>query len=226
MEINYYDNNGNKINNDQSDKIKPQINNKKSINSRLDDLPVIKLGSDLKIIDENVQTKKEEILSKNKTHLNSQEIPLQTKIIKEKSKYEVDIDTTFLIEFGVLFDNEHIIIVHKDKFEEIDKIGENLYEKHWVKFRLWNFLESMTWKQECMDFIQMHKIFNLNINKFNELKVRRLLLDWSFKDYGDNHRLFHYNNQLTDESMELFFKKFNPNIIQFIVNSMNNYLGE
>ena len=84
----------------------------------------------------------------------------------------------------------------------------------------------MSWKQECMEFVQSYRIFNLNTNKFNELKVRRLLIDWSFKDYGEDHKLFHFNEQLTDESMDLFFRKFNPNIIQHVINSMNNYLGD
>jgi hypothetical protein len=87
-------------------------------------------------------------------------------------------------------------------------------------------MESMTWKQECMDFLQGYRVFNLNVNKFNELKVRRLLLDWSFKEFGDEHKLFHVNKQLTDESMDLFFRRFNPNIVQYVVNKMNEFLGE
>ena len=215
MEITNFDKNGNKV--DLPNSTYKNSNNPTIINnSRLNNIPVVRLT--------NPQEKE---LQKNDFNpIDNQETKLQTEVKKEKSKYEVDKNTTFTIEFGVLFGDGQIIIIPKEKFENVDNIGENLYEKHWVKFRMWNFLESVSWRQECMDFLQTYRIFNLNINKFNELKVRRLLVDWSFKDYGDNHRLFHVNEQLTDESMNLFFKDFNPIIIQHIVNKMNDFLGD
>jgi hypothetical protein len=214
MEINHFDENGKKIENNSTD-VKQNTNNPTIIHhNRLDSLPVVRLG----------RNKEEEnkIISSEK----SSDIKLQTTVKKQKSKYEVDKDSNFKIEFGVMFDDTQVVIIPKEKFEDVDKIGSNIYEKHWVTFRMWNFLESVTWRQECMEFLQHYKIFNLNINKFNELKVRRLLLDWSFKDYGDNHKLFHINEQLTDESMNLFFKDFNPIIIQHIVSEMNQNLGD
>ena len=224
MEVQHFDKNGNKI--EESVENNPVVNNKKQDNksqdnnpkiikrSRLDDLPVVRI---------KLNEKKEDEI---KTETSATDVSIVTKITKPKSKYEVDKETTFTVEFGIMFNDEQIIIIPKEKFEQIDNIDTGLYEKHWAKFRLWNFLESMSWRQECMEFIQLHRIFNLNTNKFNELKVRRLLLDWSFRERGDDHKLFHYNEQLTDESMNLFFKKFNPNIIQYIVNKMNDFLGE
>lgn len=215
MEITNFDKNGNKI--EQPKNVNENSNNPKIINrNRLANLPVVRLPN-------NDEQENEEI---NSNENKIEETVFQTKVKKEKSKYEIDKDTTFIIEFGIIFDEEQVVIIPKNKFEDIDRIGSNLYEKHWAKFRMWNFLESVSWRQECMDFLQTYRIFNLNVNKFNELKVRRLLLDWSFKDYGDNHRLFHINKQLTDESMNLFFKDFNPLIIQHIVNKMNDFLGD
>lgn len=219
MEVQHFDKDGNQIDKNHlkhQEQKKSFDNNPKIIHhNRLDDIPVVRLGLNEPVKQEKMQS----------TAFMT-ESSIQTKITKEKSKYEIDENTTFTIHFGVMFNEEQIIIIPQSKFEDVDKIDANLYEKHWVKFRLWNFLESMHWKQECMEFLPQHRIFNLNINKFNELKVRRLLLDWSFKEYGDNHKLFHVNKQLTDESMNLFFKSFNPNIIQYVLNKMNENLGE
>ena len=214
MEINHFDENGKKIENNSTD-TKQNINNPTIIHhNRLDSLPVVRLGGN--------KEEENKVISSEK----SSDTKLQTTVKKQKSKYEVDKDSNFKVEFGVMFDDTQVVIIPKEKFEDVDKIGSNIYEKHWVTFRMWNFLESVTWWQECMEFLQHYKIFNLNVNKFNELKVRRLLLDWSFKDYGDNHKLFHINEQLTDESMNLFFKDFNPIIIQHIVGEMNRNLGD
>lgn len=214
MEINHFDENGKKIENNSTD-AKQNTNNPTIIHhNRLDSLPVVRLGGN--------KEEENKVISSEK----SSDTKLQTTVKKQKSKYEIDKDTNFKIEFGIMFDDTQVVIIPKEKFEDVDKIGSNIYEKHWVTFRMWNFLESVTWRQECMEFLQHYKIFNLNINKFNELKVRRLLLDWSFKDYGDNHKLFHINEQLTDESMNLFFKDFNPIIIQHIVSEMNQNLGD
>lgn len=212
MEINHFDKDGKKI---EDNNTRENTNNPTVIHhNRLEMLPVTRIG-------EKKEDEKPTFISSS-----NDEAKIQTTIKKAKSKYEIDKDTTFKVEFGIMFDNEQVIIIPKEKFEDIDKIDDGLYEKHWVTFRMWNFLESVSWRQECMDFLQSYRIFNLNVNKFNELKVRRLLLDWSFKDYGDDHKLFHINKQLTDESMNLFFKDFNPIIIQHIVNEMNKYLGE
>lgn len=217
MEVQHFDENGNKINETPNTN---QSNNPSIIHhNRLDSLPIVRIG------DSSKSTQNESAGFKTSV-TQEKEIPFQTKVTKAKSKYEVDNETTFLIEFGVLFTDSQIIIIPKENFSEADDIANNLYEKHWVKFRMWNFMESTTWKQECMDFLPAHRVFNLNSNKFNELKVRRLLLDWSFKDYGDDHKLFHINKQLTDEGMDLFFKRFNPHIIQHIVNKMNDFLGD
>jgi hypothetical protein len=214
MEINHFDENGKKIENNSTD-VKQNTNNPTIIHhNRLDSLPVVRLGGN--------KEEENKVISSEK----SSDTKLQTTVKKQKSKYEVDKDSNFKIEFGVMFDDTQVVIIPKEKFEDIDKIDSNIYEKHWVTFRMWNFLESVTWRQECMEFLQHYKIFNLNVNKFNELKVRRLLLDWSFKNYGDNHKLFHIHEQLTDESMNLFFKDFNPIIIQHIVGEMNRNLGD
>lgn len=223
MEVQNFDEQGNKIGGSN-----PPQNNSNNTNSgnnpkiihhsRLDSLPVVRLGGNESNNEEKIQTETKNI-SQEKTSF-------QTKVKKEKSKYEIDKDTFFLVEFGVMFTDDQIIIIPKENFEEADGLAVNLYEKHWVKFRMWNFLESQIWKQECMEFLQVHRIFNLNTNKFNELKVRRLLLEWSFNDYDNDHKLFHVNKQLTDESMDLFFKRFNPMIIQYVVNKMNEFLGE
>jgi hypothetical protein len=196
-----------------------------SIQDRLNELPVVTIGGETEEKQKLISSveKIEEKIEEKQNNKN-----LKTKVVEEKSKYEIDKNTTFVIKFGIYFEsNNNIIVIPHDRIEEIENnIKGVVIEKHWVKFRMWNFMESIDWRQECMDYNQSYRIFNVNQNKFNELKVRRLLLEWSFNEYDDRHKLFHINKQLTDESMGVIFNKLHPHIVKKIIELMNECLGD
>ena len=183
-----------------------------SVHDRLNSLPVVQ---------PNLNKEKSELVS---TVEKTQNPVLKTKAKESKSRYEIDKDTKFTIRFGIYFEsNGGVVIIPQDRIETLEEsVKDIVIEKHWVTFRLWNYMESIDWRQESIEYNNSSRVFNVNQNKFNELKVRRLLLEWSF----DEHKLFHINNQLTDESMSVIFYKLNPHIVKKIIDLMNEELGE
>ena len=204
MNIKEFDDKGNELKK-QQDNNPTIIYNNKPTNNRLNDIPVIRFG-------------KEKIDLSKKSDVKNSNLELKSELKKEKTKYEIDKDTTFIINFGVAFSDERVYIVEE---KDIELFGA---EKHWVKFRLWNYMEEISWRQECMDFDQRYRMFTLNTNKFDEIKVRRLLLSWSFSEHYEEHKLVHINNQLCDESLKMIFTEIYPCITRYIISKMNQQL--
>lgn len=155
--------------------------------------------------------------SKETIDVNSNDKP---KYPLEKCKYEVTPDTTFTIEFGLFETEGRFVVVSKSQ-----AFDNTAIELHWIKFRYWTFDEEVRWKEECTTFDATSRAFNINKHKLNEMKIRNLLLDWSFSAMSDRLKLFHVNKYLVDESYEVFTSMF-PNIVNTIVNMMNNILEE
>lgn len=145
---------------------------------------------------------------------------LETKssFIQKKTKYEVTKDTTFIVEFCLIERDGRFLVVKK---EAVDTMTEA--EPCWVKFRMWNYNEELTWKSQCMDFNHEIKAQFINNDKLNEKKIKELLLDWSFGEGNDRLKLLHTNGILSDESYNIFRGLF-PNIASAIVNLMNDVL--
>lgn len=136
----------------------------------------------------------------------------------EKSKYEVKKDSYFTIRFGLLETDERFLIVPENKFG----LSEDI-EKHWVKFRYWTYVEELKWRESSTKFDPSSRSFTVDRGKFDELKIRHLLVDWSFGEISDRHRLFHSNGYLVDECFEMFKSLF-PNIVNTIISYMNDIL--
>lgn len=136
----------------------------------------------------------------------------------EKSKYEVKKESFFTIEFGLIESDGRFLIVDKENYGSFPDI-----EKHWVKFRYWRYDEELKWRESSTKFDPDSRNFTIDRGKFDELKIRNLMIDWSFAELSDRHKLFHVNGFLVDESFEMFKSLF-PNIILAIINSMNNIL--
>lgn len=142
----------------------------------------------------------------------------KTSYEKEMTKYEVKKDTTFNIEFGLMEKDGRILVVNVPS-----TLDNSTVESHWVKFRMWTYSEELKWKNDCMEFNAGARSFILNHDKFNEIKIRNLLIDWSFAIKADKHKLLHVNKYLSDESYEMF-KGFFPNVINIIISLMNEVL--
>ena len=135
------------------------------------------------------------------------------------TKYEIRPDSEFTIEFCLEFsEDEKITILRKDAYLTTDGL-----ERHWVKFRMWNFKEEMKWKNEATEFDSQIRFFRQNTEKLNELKLRNLIKDWSFAQEDPKFKLLHVNGVLSDESYEVLMG-LHPTILDAIIILMNGRL--
>ena len=88
---------------------------------------------------------------------------------------------------------------------------------------MWTYKQQINWKDECMRFNNESRSFIIDNNKLNQLKVRRLIKDWSFAEHSDKFKLLHTNGVLSDQSYQIF-KGFYPNVINAIIERMNRIL--
>ena len=139
-----------------------------------------------------------------------------TSFARKRTKYEITDSSYFIIRFGLLQKDDGRFVPIKE--DAIDGIAEA--EPHWVKFRMWNYGEELAWKSEFMEYNNAMKSQYLNIEKLNERKIRRLLLDWSFGEYDDRLKLLHCDGMLSDESYSVFMGLY-PSIAGTIVDMMN-----
>ena len=136
----------------------------------------------------------------------------------EPTKYQVTKDSVFVIKFGIDFYDQRLIVIND---YQVDDYPES--QSHWVKFRMWTYKQQITWKDECMRFNNESRSFIIDNNKLNQLKVRRLIKDWSFAEHSDKFKLLHTNGVLSDQSYQIF-KGFYPNVINAIIERMNRIL--
>lgn len=136
------------------------------------------------------------------------------------TKYEVTPESVFTVRFCLGFDEGR-----PHAYVEEAKNSHPEYELHWVTFRMWTYREELDWRQRCTDYDNMTGISRLNTVKYNELKIRNLLKDWSFSEYDVKFKLLHVGGVLSDESYNLFNGMY-PSIVDNIVFLMNQVLED
>ena len=134
------------------------------------------------------------------------------------TRYEVGKDSTFVLHFGIVAKEDRLVVIKVD-----DAVMTKGAEPHWVKFRMWQYPEELKWKNEATDFDASKRVHTLNNDRLNELKLRNLLLDWSFGVQEPDLRLMHVNGLLSDESLKVFFALY-PTVIRHIIDRMNEVL--
>ena len=87
---------------------------------------------------------------------------------------------------------------------------------------MWTYQESNNWKTSCMQLDQ-YKNYVYNKNKLFRVKIKNLLLDWSFKENDPTMRLMHVNGILSDQSIKLFMN-LHPNILFHIQDKLKDIL--
>lgn len=136
----------------------------------------------------------------------------------QPTKYQVTKDSVFVIRFGIDFLEQRLILIEQEQVEQFPTS-----QSHWVKFRMWTYKQQIAWKDQCMRFNNESRSFVVDTNKLNELKIRRLIKDWSFAKHSDKFKLLHINGVLSDQSYQIF-KGFYPNVINGIIQRMNRVL--
>jgi hypothetical protein len=164
--------------------------------------------SDSNKVDEVVKEKEEEIENK----VDSPEKP------KVYTIYEVGPESIFYVKFGIMPIDGRMIVIKED---DID--FEKNAESHWVKFKMWSYEQELEWKNESTEYDSVKRVHTLNADKLNEIKIRNLILKWSFGEKQDSLKLFHVNGLLTDESLKTFYSLY-PAIVRYIVERMNDIL--
>lgn len=134
------------------------------------------------------------------------------------TKYEVKPDTTFKIEFGIVERDGRYVVIRKDEVQ-----FSKGTEPHWVLFRMWGYREELEWKNKATEYDAERRVHSMNNDVLNELKLRNLLLDWSFSEKEPELKLMHVNRILSDESIEMFFS-FYPSVVRYMVDKMNEVL--
>ena len=135
------------------------------------------------------------------------------------TKYEVSPDSEFTVKFCLGFEEDGRIMAYKeDSYLRLEGL-----EQHWAKFRMWTFKEELDWKSQCMEFDPVSRGFKQNILKLNEIKIRRLIKDWSFANVDPKFKLLHVDGVLSDESYNVMMG-FNPVIMDNLIVLMNNVL--
>ena len=136
------------------------------------------------------------------------------------TKYEVTPESEFTVRFCIGFREGRPIIYREDAH-----LSSRELEPHWARFRMWTFEEALKWRAECTSYDQMTHATRLDTAKFDELKMRNLLKDWSFAAAGEKFKPLHVNGFLSDESWNVVKGLF-PSISSHIVRLMNSVLEE
>lgn len=134
------------------------------------------------------------------------------------NKYQVTKDSIFYIKFGIQFieqEQDRIVIV------QYDKANPNI-ENHWMKFRMWNYQQYNSFRDACCQLDQ-YKNYIYNRPKLFKIKIKHLLLDWSFKQSDPNMKLMHVNGILSDQSIDDFMR-LHTNILMYVQRQLNNVL--
>lgn len=158
------------------------------------------------------------------TNNNVQKVEIKKQVKEEKkekksfTKYEVSKESFFVIKFGLIQNEQRINVIPDSDVQFYSEA-----QHHWVKFRMWNYKEQLEWKENCMKFNQQSRSFLIDSNKLNEIKIKRLILDWSFGQIDTKFKLLHCGGVLSDESYQVILGFF-PVIINNIINMMNGVL--
>lgn len=134
------------------------------------------------------------------------------------NKYQITKDSTFYIKFGIEFieqQQDRIVIT------QYDKSNTNI-QNHWLKFRMWSYQECNSFRDLCCQQDQ-YRNYVYNKTKLFKMKVKHLLLDWSFKQSDPNMRLMHVNGILSDQSIDDFMR-LHTNILFYVQRQLNNVL--
>lgn len=124
-----------------------------------------------------------------------------------------------MIKFGLRNKGNRWVAIDEKDIDTLDKT----IEKHWFKFRIWNYGEETDIKKRSIVYSSEKRMNYTDYDIMNELKVRRLLLDWSLNGKNENLKLFYISGYMVDQSWEAF-TRLNINIIRFIISKMNEVL--
>lgn len=151
-----------------------------------------------------------------KTVLPEDNLPKQKKTVEqslyEPGEYEITSDHTFTIE---------IPLSKTDNRWRIDPDQPTV--RHWAKFRMWTYLEEQDMRKKSTKYDELKRMHFIDSDMLDRFKLQKLLQEWSFGEDNENLKLHHVNGVMTDKCFENVMK-LHPNILRFLLNSMNGVL--
>ena len=87
---------------------------------------------------------------------------------------------------------------------------------------MWTYQQYNKFRDLCCEQDQ-YRNYVYNRSKLFKMKIKHLLLDWSFKQTDPNMRLMHVNEILSDQSIDDFMR-LHTNILLHVQNQLNNVL--
>lgn len=130
-------------------------------------------------------------------------------------KYECGDDDTFTIRVHTKQVDEGRWIIVDEKDPEA--------EHHEVIVRMWGFTLETEMRRNAMRYDRQERVHYTDFDALDQMKIRRLLVSWTFAKENDRLKLWHINNVLSDESWKAFCH-IHRNILRYIVAQMNAVL--
>jgi len=132
-----------------------------------------------------------------------------------KSKWQLQKDETFRIRFQLNeTDGKRVKFVVEESRNNVE---------HWVEFRMWDYNAMVNLRKMATTYHKESGTFYVDTDKFNDLKIKFLLKDWSFSQIDPQMKLTHNKGALVDESFQLF-RNLYPWVVSEIIARMNAIL--
>jgi len=131
--------------------------------------------------------------------------------LMKPGKYETTPDMTFVLDIYLRKKDNRWILA--------DGPGKDVDHES-VTFRMWSYDEMIGMRKMATTYDQIKRIHMIDHDALNQLKIQRLMIEWTFGRDNPRLKLFHVSGVLVDEGWNAF-RRLQPNIISFIFDRMN-----
>lgn len=135
-------------------------------------------------------------------------------VSKYKSKWQLKDDETFRIRFALDEGGERVTFVQRENKD---------IETHWAEFKMWDYSTMVQLRKAATIYNKESGSFYVDTDRFNDLKIRYLLRDWSFGHIDPQMKIHHNQGMLIDSCFEIF-KSLYPCVVNEIITRMNTIL--
>jgi hypothetical protein len=131
-----------------------------------------------------------------------------------KSKWQLQDNELFRIRFNLEEIEEKRITMSLEEYKGTDTV------EHWVEFKMWDYSAMIALRKMATKYHKDSGSFYVDHDMYNDLKIRSLLMDWSFAQIDPHMKIQHHNNALTEDSFKMF-RSLYPWVVNAIINKMN-----
>ena len=131
-----------------------------------------------------------------------------------KSRWQLQENETFRIRFNLDEVKNKRIRLHLDENKNTNTVD------HWVEFKMWDYSVMIAMRKRATKYHKESGSFYVDHDLYNDLKIRSLLVDWSFAQLDPHMKIQHNNNSLSEDSFKMF-RSLYPWVVTAIINKMN-----